>query len=399
MLSRWRRSIRERLRPGPEDTSDEEVRRSVERGSTPWRARALRVAAVRGIPLELPLVQTLLSDVGPGVRRATAWACGFSGEPVWVEPLAARLAAEPTRTVARELAIAAVRCGGSVAAFETALAGVLRRPVATWYGERDLSQAAGDAVGRQLKWYRAALGGGSDSARPFRSLRAERLSSIAADPDDHVLLAGLGALGHPHDLDLILRVLRGPGRRGQHAATEALGLLGDPRAVGPLFDILNASDVDPGHGFRGRALAAESLGSLGLPETGGRFRRALVQEALDHEGRPGAGLGIQLPVRSVLLMAIGEAGAVELAPELVRYLGNTHGSALGGFHLPAMASLVQLGATEPLLPLLKGPELVVANAIGVLGALGEREVVEPFVGDPRTRVAEAARRALELTLS
>jgi len=48
---------------------------------------------------------------------------------------------------------------------------------------------------------------------------------------------------------------------------------------------------------------------------------------------------------------------------------------------------------------LKGPELVVANAIGVLGALGEREVVEPFVGDPRTRVAEAARRALELTLS
>ena len=186
VLSRWRRSIRERLRPGPEDTSDEEVRRSVERGSTPWRARALRVAAVRGIPLELPLVQTLLSDVGPGVRRATAWACGFSGEPVWVEPLAARLAAEPTRTVARELAIAAVRCGGSVAAFETALAGVLRRPVATWYGERDLSQAAGDAVGRQLKWYRAALGGGSDSARPFGSLRAERLSSIAADPDAKV---------------------------------------------------------------------------------------------------------------------------------------------------------------------------------------------------------------------
>jgi len=337
-----------------------------------------------------------LADAAPGVRRATAWACGLSGDPVWLKALESRLAVEPTQTVAREVAIATVRCGGRRAGVEVALDEALRRPVATWYGERDLSQAAGDSVGRQLSWFQAAVGSEAGAGVPMAELRKQRLSKITGDPDDHSLLGSLACLGYPQDLPLVLGVLEGPGRRGQHAAVEALGLLGDPRAVGALFAVLNASDVDPGHGFRGRGLAAEALGSLGLPEAAGRFRRALVQEALDHEGRPGAGLGVQLPVRALLLLAIGESGALQLAPELVGYLGNTHGSALGGFHLPAMASLVRLGEVEPLLPLLRGPELVVANAIGVLGALGEREAIAAFVGDARPRVAEAAQLALDL---
>ncbi|MBK7757033.1 MAG: hypothetical protein IPI35_11660 [Deltaproteobacteria bacterium] len=36
---------------------------------------------------------------------------------------------------------------------------------------------------------------------------------------------------------------------------------------------------------------------------------------------------------------MGELGDLNAAPTLIAYLGNLHGSALGGFHLPAMGAL------------------------------------------------------------
>ena len=170
---------------------------------------------------------------------------------------------------------------------------------------------------------------------------------------------------------------------------------GDPRAVPALRATLRAIDVDPGQGFAGRRLSGEALGRIGDPGAGPLLARALEDEALDYEGRPGAGLGVQFPVRSVLLVALGEAGARAQAGLLAGYLSNTHGSALGGFYLPAMDALWKIGEIPPLLALLRSDEeLVVANAAGVLGALGERAPLADLLRDPRPRVAAAARYAL-----
>jgi hypothetical protein len=58
--------------------------------------------------------------------------------------------------------------------------------------------------------------------------------------------------------------------------------------------------------------------------------------------------------------------------------------------------LWKLGVSEPLSELLRSDEdLVVANAIGVLGAMGRPEAVRGLEADPRARVAAAARHVLE----
>jgi HEAT repeat protein len=133
---------------------------------------------------------------------------------------------------------------------------------------------------------------------------------------------------------------------------------------------------------------------MGSPDVSRVLVRALEDEALEYEGRPGAGLGIQIPVRSALLYALGEAGSEPCRGLLLGYLGNTSGSVLGGFYLPAMDALIKFGPSSDLTGLLHGPELVAANAIGVLGALGRNELVRPALEDPRQRVSAAARLAL-----
>jgi hypothetical protein len=61
-----------------------------------------------------------------------------------------------------------------------------------------------------------------------------------------------------------------------------------------------------------------------------------------------------------------------------------------------MDALWKLGDPEPVSELLRSDEvLVVANAVGVLGAMGRPEAVRGLVSDPRPRVAAAARHVLE----
>lgn len=206
-------------------------------------------------------------------------------------------------------------------------------------------------------------------------------------------LTEVAAAGHPDDLPVLLGALADPGRRIRHLAVDALGLLGDPRALPELLAVLQATDVDPGHGFQQRRRAARSIGRLGLPEAGPALVRAVEAEALDHEGRPGAGLGIQFPVRGALLLALGEAGARAEAAVLVGHLANLHGSALGGFHLPAMAALVALGPVPELEPALEAEDDTAANALGVLVGWGELERARAYAADPRPLVAAAARLA------
>ena len=298
------------------------------------------------------------------------------------------------------MAAASVRCGESVAVGWAAVEAGTQREMATFYGSRRMADAIGAGVSAQAHRWSLLLQPDGDhhapqslTPQPMQQLRQQALAGLKRDPEDRRLLKILGAQQHPEDFSVLQR--SPTGRRTRHVAAEALGMHGDPRALPVLAGTLKAIP-DPGQGFASRRVAGEALGRLGCPEAGPMLARALEQEALEFEGRPGAGLGVQFPVRSVLLVSLGESGASDQGRVLAGYLSNTHGSALGGFYLPAMDALWKLDVSEPLLMLLRSDEeLVVANAIGVLGAMGRADAVRALEADPRQRVATAVRYVLE----
>jgi HEAT repeat protein len=213
-----------------------------------------------------------------------------------------------------------------------------------------------------------------DTASPRPEALARLRRAVADDPVSPEPWLRLAALRDPQDFDLLMRARDRAGRRGDHALIDALGAHGDPRALGVLRDALHARDVDPGRGFTQRRLAADGIGRLGLAAGAPLLSAALRDERADFEGRPGAGLGVQYPVRANLLWALGELGAGSAVPDLVHHLGDSTGSAFGGFYLPAMDALWRVGA--PARPALEraartAPEVAAANAIGVLLALGD----------------------------
>ncbi|MBM4390664.1 MAG: HEAT repeat domain-containing protein, partial [Deltaproteobacteria bacterium] len=176
----------------------------------------------------------------------------------------------------------------------------------------------------------------------------------------------------PADLEPLRAARATAGRRGDHALLVALADHGDPRALVDFRDALRARDVDPGRGFTQRRLAADGLGALGLRAGVPLVAAALRDEQADFEGRPGAGLGIQYPVRANLLYALGEIGHPSAIPLLVPYLDDASSSALGGLDLPAMDSLFRIGrpAIDPLRRARAGlGERGRANASALLGAL------------------------------
>ncbi|MDP2306237.1 MAG: hypothetical protein Q8P18_09450, partial [Pseudomonadota bacterium] len=244
----------------------------------------------------------------------------------------------------------------------------------------------------------ACLGDTPGEIRPRLALLDARRQALEhPDPGRRGLdvAQGLAALGHPDDLARIQARLRSAGRRGEHTLFVAMGLTGDPRAAGPLRDALRATDVDPGRGFAQRRIAATGLGRLGLRQGAGWIASALKDEVADFEGRPGAGLGIQYPVRTNLLWALGEISAPASIPTLLAHLDDTHGSALGGFYLPAMDALWKMGAIA--FPALRNAahvatEITAAHAVAVLAAGGED--IRGWAADPRPTVRRMAQRAL-----
>ncbi len=208
------------------------------------------------------------------------------------------------------------------------------------------------------------------------SSREASLATLATQgspgPEQWRAMEALGAQRAPQDFARLRGGLNTAGKRGQNSLLLALGRHGDPRALPLLQDNLVRMDVDPGRGFAWRRLSALAIGRIGDPSAAPTLRRALEIEALEHEGRPGAGLGVQFPVRAVLLWALGELQVPESAPLLAGYLEHTSGSALGGFHLPAMGALYKLGpAARPVLEAVvaSGAEQARSNAQAVLNAL------------------------------
>ena len=347
-----------------------------------------------------------LGDPAPGVRRAAAVALS-EGDPDLAlgEALLEAARAERCDEPRLSMAVAAARRGAPVAQAWRALEAASERTLLTCYGPRSVSLALGGGAGELRRRWIGALSPGQPagapgpepSAAPVEPLapcRARARARLDADPEDRARAEELAALQDPVDLDRLTGMRQGAGRRASLSAVVALGLHGDPRALRELIGVLRAIDVDPGAGFAGRARAATALGRLGLPEAADALMAALVDEALDHEGRPGAGLGVQIPVRGALLSALGECGEPRAAPILATYLANTHGSALGGFHLPAMDALWKLGDPAPLRALLSGPEIAAANAVGVLAALGDRAALVGLRDDPRPLVRETVAAAL-----
>jgi HEAT repeat protein len=226
--------------------------------------------------------------------------------------------------------------------------GAALRPLAAW--PRDL-------VGR----FERVVGAwrGSDETTRGRAPDADGPSTER----DRILLCAL--LQDPADHDDMARRARDPGRRTSHLGLQALGLHGDSRGAALLRAALHAMDVDPGRGFAQRRLAALGLGRLGLREATPWLLAALAAEAHDHEGRPGAGLGVQFPVRAEILLALGELGDARTVPALVAHLADPvhHLAAMGALH--ALGPLAHAALDDAIA---RGPAPVAARARAVRDA-------------------------------
>lgn len=382
--------LRDHLLGDPDRLSPPALLRGLRFGSEPFVVRCARALAERpGVSGDALL--PLLSSPSAATRRAAARALGAlqAGRAA----LTTAMRVEQTEEGRLQLSVALARCGEDPAGLAADLARYDSRRLLTVTGWRAPSAAAGAAPLVDRFWL--ALGDHPGEIVALPALLGRRRAAARAPGAHADAIRGLAELGHPQDVPTLVASLLTAGRRGEHALLQALGTTGDPRAVPPLRRALSAIDVDPGRGFAWRRLAARGLGRLGLGVTLPPLLHALEAEAVDHEGRPGAGLGVQYPVRADLVWALGEIAHPGAIPALISHLGDTHGSALGGFHLPAMDALTKLG--PPASGALQAaastaPPIAAAHAVSVLAATGHD--VGRWANDPRPEVRAVARGAI-----
>ncbi len=332
--------------------------RAIRRGTERLAVLAVSALAVRPEDQAREFIEAQLADDRAAVTRAAARALGRRGDARSLPALSRARSTRGRDEDALAVALATVRCSPDAIAARTVAIALL------------------DA--RDRRTY-PTVGGPRRLAFDVPPL-PERLALALDQPE--------------RDYGALAASLAVAGRREQHVIFNALGLSADPRALPLLVDALRATDVDPGRGFTQRRLAATAIGRIGLREGTPVLLRALKDEALDFEGRPGAGMGIQYPVRTNLIWALGELGDLAAVPTLVSYLGNTTGSAFGGFYLAAMDALWKYGAVA--IPALRdavatAPDVAAAHALGVLIALGEDPA--PWRADRRPDVARVAQSA------
>lgn len=339
---------------------------------SPSRRRAFRDhhKAVRQATKErdTAFLAQLLTHPMPGVRRAAARALGQLGPAPSLLLEALRL--ERSDTVVAALGGAALRAGADQDAVLELIARHRGRCFATSRGLRCPSRITGTDLGRlpTAVWWevgRTSAGTPCTSAETVDALCTqtrlgpERLTILACQLDDRVeaQLEGLG---------------RASGRRLGHAWLAALGWSGSPRWERTLRSALQAVDRDPSHAFATRRTAAAALGRLGNPAVATALAGAMHLEATDHEGRPGAGLGVQFPTRAAMVWALGEAGAVEAAPALIGLLQERDGVPTGALDLAAADALWKLGPA-------------VHALVEESGAQSSRasRLTEGILGDPR----------------
>lgn len=366
--------LSDRLIPDPASLEIPALLRGLRWAPLPYQLRCMSWLGERGAGREV-LRERLRSKL-PALRRASARALGVMGGEE--KALEEAFFEETTEEGLSTIALSLFRSGVPKEELIPRLDAFHRRQfkgISGWV-------EPGAAARRSSPSERLLLAMGNREV--LRKKRIEKLNQGDGAVD-------LAVLQHPDDFLKIRALLSSSGRRAEHRIHLALGYLGDPRSATIFRDLLYATDVDPGRGFTQRRLAAEGLGRLGLPSATPWILDALQQEARDFEGRPGAGMGIQYPVRTDLLEALGELQDPKAIPVLLTYLGNTHGSAFGGFYFAAMDALSRYGRSicgELRRVAERGPEVEAAHAVGVLRALGES--VERYREDPRRSVALVA---------
>ena len=85
------------------------------------------------------------------------------------------------------------------------------------------------------------------------------------------------------------------------------------------------------------AEVVRSLWRHGIPAMAPLLKKTMPLEALEHERRAGARLGIQRSIREAILASLGELQAGQSVA--MPYLGNADSTASGGLYLPAMDAL------------------------------------------------------------
>lgn len=324
-------------------------------------ARLLRELETRsGRAAEECLLAHLAHPV-PGVRSQAARGLHSPQARAILEDA---LQTERCTSVLVQLSAAFIRCGGPPDQAHARLVTHATRDLETHNGPRDVGGALEGGPDRLV----ALLPG------PQESLGALR-RSLAEEPhteEGRRALSLLSKHGLLEDYGRIQRLKTSGGRRTEHQRIIAMGQHGDPRFLKELCGFLSEMHVDPGRGFAHRRTAATALGRLGFQEAFRPLSRATRMEAVDHEGRPGAGLGIQFPVRTSLIWALGELQDRRAIPLLLPLLKDDAGSPTGGFYLAAMDALWKLGpmARSALSEAAAGGEPIVArNAKHLLESL------------------------------
>ncbi|MCX5654953.1 MAG: HEAT repeat domain-containing protein [Planctomycetota bacterium] len=162
-------------------------------------------------------------------------------------------------------------------------------------------------------------------------------------------------------------------------AAEALGEIGDQRAVAPLIDLL-ARDSD----WDVRKHAAIALGNLGGPEATAR----LIEAMADPEPQ----------VRKAVAEALGMVGGPEATARLIEAMGDPEPEvrwcvafALGLLRGPEVSARLIEAMADP------EPEVrtEVAWALGEIGDTAATARLTEAMTDPEPEVREAARKALQ----
>jgi HEAT repeat protein len=326
-----------------------------------------------------------LKDQSPAIRRNSASALGSIGSRLDAQQLIERAETERCDTVRFHLVLSAVRCGIESSRAWAVLDAAANRRIRCAYGERSTGSISGwSKVSLEGFWASSGASGSLQQGSAAPALSRAR-TAIQGNTDDREAVLAIGLWANQQDAELIESLWSTAGRRMRLILCRAMGLNGDPRFYRRLVACLESVDVDPGHGFALRSEASIALGRLGLARAVKPLVRALETEALEHEGRPGAGMGIQRSVRTHVLAALGE---LQAAPDVLRgYLGNTHGSAQGGFYLPAMDALWKHGNGAGLRELMSHTDLVAANALGVLHAIEGDSALNEWKNDKRPMIA------------
>lgn len=297
-----------------------------------------------------PALIKTLADVDHEVREEAARALGQLHDPRAVEPLIRALEKPDQGRWVREAAATALGQLGDARAVE---------PLIKAFNDDNVKWKAINAL-VQL---------GDVSVGPLLRVLSNTQGWVC-----YAAAEALGQLGDVRAVDPLIKIL-GEYRQGQegHAAVKALGKLGDLRALEPLIKALgnNALAAD----------AAEALGQLGDKRALEPLLAALQSTAYNV---PEAALG-----------ALGQLGDARAVEPLIKMLGNY---VLGGHAARTLGKLRDARAVEPLIGALGHKEnMVRIGAADALGQLGDIRAFEPLLqilGDAEPKVREASAKAL-----